>query len=60
MKRISEVIGKYMAWIVGVDRTDHRGAGAVCTGDMPVDPDRMDQLSADDRHVRNGTYDETV
>ena len=60
MKRISEVIGKYMAWIVLIIAALALGAGAVCAGDMPVDPDRMDQLSVDDRYVRHGTDDEAV
>ena len=43
-----------------MDRSRHSGAGAVPSGDLPVDPDDMDQLSPDARHVRNGPDDETV
>ena len=44
----------------GMDRPDHCSSGTFCAGDEPLDPDKMDQLSSDDRHVRNGTYDEAV
>ena len=44
----------------GLDRPRHRGAGAVCAGDVPVGADEVDQLPADDRHVRHGSDDEAV
>ena len=44
----------------GMDRFDHCCSGTVFSKNMSLDPDKLDQLSSDDRYVRNGTDDETV
>ena len=43
-----------------MDSFDHRGIGVIFARYLFVDTDKMDQLSSDDRYVRNGTDDETI
>ena len=63
MKRISEVIGKYMAWIVLIIAALALFAPGTClwirTGWINYLL-MIVQLSVDDRYVRHGTDDEAV
>ena len=56
MKRISDFVGKNMAWIVLIIAALALSFARY----LFVDTDKMDQLSSDDRYVRNGTDDETI